>query len=44
MDRYEELNEKLRNETITDEEYDEMFHMEQESIEEECLYMAQYGM
>lgn len=44
LKRYEELNRKLNDGTITDEEYDEMFHMEQDSIEEECLYMAQFGM
>jgi uncharacterized protein YnzC (UPF0291/DUF896 family) len=41
--RYNELREKDRNGTITESEYDEMFRLEQESIEEDCMRMAMYG-
>ena len=42
--RYNELREKDRNGTISASEYDEMFRLEQESMEEDCMRMAMYGM
>lgn len=44
IERYNELREKDRNGTITPSEYDEMFRLEQESIEEDCMRMVMYGM
>lgn len=41
--RYNELREKDRNGTITASEYDEMFRLEQESIEEDCMRMVHLG-
>lgn len=41
--RYNELREKDKNGTITASEYDEMFRLEQESIEEDCMRMVMYG-
>ena len=43
MKRYRELVKKADDGTITPEEYDEMFRMEQDSIEEDCLRMSQFG-
>jgi uncharacterized protein YnzC (UPF0291/DUF896 family) len=42
--RYNELREKDRNGTITESEYDEMFRLEQESIEEDGTRMMYLGM
>lgn len=41
--RYNELREKDRNGTITASEYDEMFRLEQESMEEDCTRMMYLG-
>lgn len=41
--RYNELREKDRNGTITESEYDEMFRLEQESMEEDCTRMMYLG-
>ena len=41
--RYNELREKDKNGTITASEYDEMFRLEQESMEEECTRMMHLG-
>lgn len=41
--RYNELREKDKNGTITASEYDEMFRLEKESIEEDCMRMVMYG-
>ena len=41
--RYNELREKERNGTLTDKEDKEMFSLEQESIEEDCMRMYMYG-
>lgn len=43
MERYRELVKKNDAGTITADEYDEMFRMEQDSIEEDCLRMSQFG-
>lgn len=41
--RYNELREKERNGTLTDKEDKEMFRLEQESMEEDCMRMVMYG-
>ena len=43
MDRYKELLHKERKGTLTDDEAEEMFQMEQESIQEDCMRMCQLG-
>lgn len=43
MKRYKELIRKADAGIITADEYDEMFRMEQDSIEEDCLRMSQFG-
>lgn len=43
MKRYKELVRKADAGIITADEYDEMFRMEQDSIEEDCLRMSQFG-
>lgn len=43
MDRYTYLSGKESAGTITDSEYDEMFHLEQDSAYEDCLRMSQLG-
>ena len=41
--RYQELLEKERLGIITDDEYDEKYHFEQDSLEEDCTRMSQLG-
>ena len=41
--RYQELIEKERLGTITDDEYDEKYHLEQDSLKEDCAGMSQLG-
>lgn len=40
---YQRLRAKERAGTITDDEYDELFHMEQDAIAEECRMMQMLG-
>ena len=42
--RWQELNRKCNNGTITDEEYQEMLNLENEDIRESLLSMREIGM
>ena len=41
--RYRELLAKDKAGTLTEDEYDEMFELEQEALYEDCLRMSQLG-
>ena len=40
---YRRLREKERAGILTDDEYEELFHMEQDAIKEECMIMQMLG-
>ena len=43
MKRYKELVRKADADIITADEYDDMFRLEHDSIDEDCLRMSQFG-